>query len=109
MYWRIFSSLLILLQADSKRKIGFYSTGEDIPECIQKKARENPYVLECERSKKQKLRQDKRKFNDSLDINLPRKRFKHDTDTLPKSHQKYLITIEESIKQFHNNISIGPL
>ena len=74
----------------------------------KKKARENPYVLECERIKKQQKRQEKRKFNDDLGINVPRKRCKNDTDTLTKSHQKDL-TIEESIKRFHSDISIGPL
>ena len=74
----------------------------------KKKARENLYVLECERIKKQQKRQEKRKFNDDSGINVPRKRCKNDTDTLPKSHQKDC-TIEESIKQFHSDISIGPL
>ena len=74
----------------------------------KKKARENPYVLECERIKKQQKRQEKRKFNDDSGISVPRKRCKNETDTLPKSHQKDL-TIEESIKRFHSNISIGPL
>ena len=74
----------------------------------KKKARENPYVLECERIKKQQKRQEKRKFNDDSGINVPRKKCKHDTDTLPKSHQKDL-SIEESIKRFHSDIAIGPL
>ena len=74
----------------------------------KKKARENLYVLECERIKKQQKRQEKRKFNDDSGINVPRKRCKNDTDTLPKSHQKDC-TIAESIKQFHSDISIGPL
>ena len=75
----------------------------------KKKARENPYVLECERMKKQQIRREKRKFNDDSGINIPRKRCKHDTDTLPKSHQKDLKTVEESIKLFHSDIAIGPL
>ena len=74
----------------------------------KRKARENPYVLECERIKKQQKRQEKRKFNDDSGISVPRKRCKNETDTLPKSHQKDL-TIEESIKRFHSDISIGPL
>ena len=74
----------------------------------KKKARENPYVLECERIKKLQKRQEKRKFNYDSGINVPRKRCKNDTDTLPKSYQKDL-TIEESIKKFHSDISIGPL
>ena len=74
----------------------------------KKKARENPYVLECERIKKLQKRQEKRKFNYDSEINVPRKKCKNDTDTLPKSHQKDL-TIEESIKRVHIDISIGPL
>ena len=74
----------------------------------KRKARENPYFLECERIKKQQIRQEKRKINDDSGIDVPRKRCKHDTDTLPKTHQKDL-TIEESIKRFHSDISIGPL
>ena len=74
----------------------------------KRKARENPYFLECERIKKGQIRQEKRKFNDDSGIDVPRKRCKHDTDTLPKTHQIDL-TIEESIKQFHSDIAIGPL
>ena len=74
----------------------------------KRNARENPYFLECERIKKQQIRQEKRKFNDDSGIDVPRKRCKHDTDTLPKTHQKDL-TIEESIKRFHSDIAIGPL
>ena len=74
----------------------------------KRKSRENPYFLECERIKKQQIRQEKRKFNDASGIDVPRKRCKHDTDTLPKSHQKDII-IEESIKRFHSDIAIGPL
>ena len=75
---------------------------------FKRKARENPYFLECERIMKQQIRQEKRKFNDDSGIDVPRKRCKHDTDTLPKTHQKDL-TIEESIKRFHSDIAIGPL
>ena len=75
----------------------------------KRKARENPYILECERIKKQQIRQEKRKFNDNVEITVPRKSCKHDTDTLPKTCQKDFVTIEESIKQFHSDISIGLL
>ena len=75
----------------------------------KKRARENPYVLECERIRKQQIRQEKRKINEISEVNVPRKRFKHDTDTRPKSQQKDFKTIQESIKQFHSNIAIGPL
>ena len=75
----------------------------------KRKARENPYILECERIKKQQIRQEKRKYNGNVEINVPRKRCKHDTDTFTKTCQKDFVTIEESIKQFHSDISIGPL
>ena len=39
----------------------------------QKKAMENPYVLEYQRIKKQQIRQEKRKINDDLEITVPRK------------------------------------
>ena len=73
-------------------------------------ARKNPIVLECERIKKQQIRQEKRKCNDISTMNVSCKRFKHDTETLPhKTHQKAFKTIEETIKQFHLDISIGPI
>ena len=75
----------------------------------KQRAREKPYVLECERIKKQQIRQEKRKLNDDLEIDIPRKKIKHDIDTLPRNTQKNFKTIEESIKQFHSDISIGPI
>ena len=75
----------------------------------KKKARENAYVRECERIKKQQVRQEKRKFDCISEIIRPRKRYKHDTDNFPETHRKDLKTIKEDIKQFHIDISIGPL
>ena len=92
----------------ARRNPGFRAKETLYQKESKRKARENPYFLECERIKKQQLRQEKRKFNDDSGIDVPRKRCKHDTDTLPKSHQKDL-TIEESIKRFHSDIAIGPL
>ena len=80
-----------------------------MPESVQKRARENPYVLECERIKKQQIRQEKRKINDDLEITVPWKRIKHDIDLLPKNFRKNFETIEESIKRFHSDISFGPI
>ena len=80
-----------------------------MPESVKKRARENPYVLECERIKKQQIRQEKRKINDDLEITNPRKKIKHDIDLLPKEFQKKFETIEESIKRFHSDISFGPI
>ena len=75
----------------------------------KKKARENAYVRECERIKKQQVRQEKRKFDGSSEIITPRKRYKHDTDNFPETHRKDSKTIKRAIKQFHLDISIGPL
>ena len=91
----------------ARRNPGFRAKETVYQKESKRKARENPYFLECERIKKQQIRQEKRKFNGDSGIDVPRKRCKHDTDTLPKSHQKN-ITIEESIKRFHSDIAIGP-
>ena len=92
----------------ARRNPGFRAKETVYQKESKRKARDNPYFLECERIKKQGIRQEKRKFNYDSRIDVPRKRCKHDTDTLPKSHQKDL-TIEESIKRFHSDIAIGPL
>ena len=92
----------------ARRNPGFRAKETVYQKESKRKARENPYFLECERIKKQQMRQEKRKFKDDSVIDVPRKRCKHDTDTLPKSHQKDL-NIEESIKRFHSDIAIGPL
>ena len=92
----------------ARRNPGFRAKETVYQKESKRKARENPYFLECERIKKQQIRQEKRKFKDDSVIDVPRKRCKHDTDTLPKSHQKDL-NIEESIKRFHSDIAIGPL
>ena len=92
----------------ARRNPGFRAKETVYQKESKRKARENPYFLECERIKKQQIRQEKRKVNDDSGIDVPRKRCKHDTDTLPKSHQKDL-TIEESIKRFHSDIAILPL
>ena len=69
----------------------------------KKKARENAYVRECERIKKQQVRQEKRKFDDSLEIITPRKRYKHDTDNFPETHKKDLNLLK---KLLNNSIQI---
>ena len=94
----------------SERENQTYKAQEKINQNMSKrKARKNPYVLECERIKKQQIRQEKRKFNDNSGIDVPRKRCKHDMDTLPKNCRKDFVTTEESIQRFHSDISIGPL
>ena len=94
----------------SARENQTYTAQEKIKQNMSKrKARENPYVCECERIKKQQIRQEERKFNDNSGIDVRRKRCKHDMDTLPKNCHKDFVTAEECIKQFHSDISVGPL
>ena len=108
-----FKTKEIVYQKESKqlaRENQAFKTKEKAYQNIsKKKARENAYVRECERIKKQQVRQEKRKFDDTSEVTTPRKRYKHDTDNFPKTHKKDLKTIEEAIKQFHSDISIGPL
>ena len=99
-----------LQSKQSARKNQTFNAKERIYQnASKKKARENPYFLECERIKKQQVRQEKRKFEDNSGINVPRKRCKHDTDSVPKPQHKDFENIENAIKQFHSDISIGPL
>ena len=110
----VFKAKEIVYQKKSKQRARENQTfKEQEKECQnqskKKRARENPYVLECERIKKQQIRQEKRKINDDLEITVPRKKNNHDIDLLPKKFQKNFETIEESIKRFHSDISFGPI
>ena len=94
----------------SARENQAFKTQEKVYQNVSKrKDRRNPYILECERIKRQQIRQEKRKFHDNSEINVPRKRCKRDIETLPKASQKDSVTIEKSIKLFHSDISIGPI
>ena len=78
-------------------------------------ARKNPFVLECERVKKQEYRRKKRKIdevNEYIDLEETHKRHKNNFDDhrLEKtSDQSYFKDIKECIKQFHSSIAVGPL
>ena len=78
-------------------------------------ARKNPFVLECERVKKQEYRRKKRKIdevNEYIDLEETHKRRKNNFDDhrLEKtSDQSYFKDIKECIKQFHSSIAVGPL
>ena len=99
-----------LQSKQSARKNQTFNAKERIYQnASKKKARKNPYFLECERIKKQQVRQEKRKFEDNSGINVPSKRCKHDIDSVPKPQHKDFENIENAIKQFHSDISIGPL
>ena len=50
----------------------------------------------------------KKKENSAMKY-VPAQKHKHDTDSSLKNCQKDLKSIEESIKQFHSDIPIGPL
>ena len=75
--------------------------------------RKNPFVLECERVKKQENRRMKRKLdkeNECINLETTRKKGKKKLDDHKKtSYQSHFKDIKECIKQFHSSIAVGPL
>ena len=93
-----------------------YKTKELVAQRKSKQnARKNPFVLECERVKKQEYRRKKRNIdevNEYIDLEETHKRRKNNFDDhrLEKtSDQSYFKDIKECIKQFHSSIAVGPL
>ena len=76
-------------------------------------ARKNPFVLECERVKKQEKRRMKRKLdkeNECINLETTCKKRKKKLDDHEKtSYQSHYKDIKECIKQFHSSIAVGPL
>ena len=76
-------------------------------------ARKNPFVLECERVKKQENRRMKRKLdkeNECINLETTCKKRKKKLDGHEKtSYQSHFKDIKECIKQFHSSIAVGPL
>ena len=78
-------------------------------------ARKNPFVLECERVKKQEYRKKKQKIDEMHEyivIEETRKKHKDKLDdhrVEKTSDQIYFKDIKECIKQFHSSIAVGPL
>ena len=76
-------------------------------------ARKNPFVLECERVKKQENRRMKRKLdkeNKCINLETTSKKRKKKLDGHEKtSYQSHFKDIKECIKQFHSSIAVGPL
>ena len=67
-------------------------------------ARKNPFVLECERVKKQEYRKKKRKIDEMHECIV--------IEETSKKHKNKLgdhRDIKECIKQFHSSIAVGPL
>ena len=77
-------------QSRERGKIRILKSKKKNARISQNRARENPYVLECERIMKQQIRQEKRKINADLEIPVHRKKKKHDVDLLPKNSRKTL-------------------
>ena len=91
----------------SARENQTYKAQQKINQNMSKsKARENPYVRECERIKKQQIRQEKRKFNDNSGIDVPRKSRKHDMDTCQKIITRISLLLKSELNNF---ILIYPL
>ena len=93
-----------------------YKAKELVAQCKSKQnARKNPFVLECERVKKQECRKKKRKIDEMHEcivIEETRKKHKNKLDdhrVEKTSDQIYFKDIKECIKQFHSSIAVGPL
>ena len=76
-------------------------------------ARRIPFVLECERVKKQENRRMKRKLdkeNECINLEETCKKRKKKLDGHEKtSYQSHFKDTKECIKQFHSSIAVGPL
>ena len=93
-----------------------YKAKELVAQCKSKQnTRKNPFVLECERVKKQEYRRKKRNIDEVseyLDLKETRKKRKNkfeDQQVERTSDQSYVKNINECIKQFHLSIAVGPL
>ena len=75
-------------------------------------ARKRPFVLECERTRKQQKRRLGQKSKEENELNKQSKMKVEETLHSPesyKSYQKRLNTIDDCIKEFHASIFVGPL
>ena len=75
-------------------------------------ARKRPFVLECERTRKQQKRQQSQKSKVENELNKQSKMKVEETLHGPESYkfsQKKLKTIDDCIKEFHASIFVGPL
>ena len=81
----------------------------------KQKKRQNPFVLECERIAQQQRRQNKRKLKDTLELNGQKKRCKiaeeksQEMGPCAVYDRKRHDCVVECLKQFEENIAVGPL
>ena len=81
----------------------------------KRKQRQSPFVVECERIAQQQRRQNKRKLEDLLELNKQKKRYKiaeeksHEMGPCEVYDRKKHDSVVECLKQFDENIAVGPL
>ena len=93
-----------------------YKAKELVAQCKSKQnARKNPFILECERVKKQEYRKKKQKIDEMhecivLEETSKKHKNKLDDHRVEKTSEPiYFKDIKECIKQFHSSIAVGPL
>ena len=81
----------------------------------KRKQRQRPFVLECERIAQQQRRQNKRKLEDTLELNGQKKRCKiaeeksREMGPCEVYDRRRQESVVECLKQFEENIAVGPL
>ena len=81
----------------------------------KRKQRQSPFVVECERIAQQQRRQNKRKLEYLLELNKQKKRYKiaeeksHEMGPCEVYDRKKHDSVVECLKQFDENIAVGPL
>ena len=97
----------------NERKDPSFQLNEARYQLISKQnARKRPFVLECERTRKQQKRQQKQNSKEKSEMNKQSKMKVEETLNNPKSYKSYqkrFKTIDDCIKEFHGSILVGPI
>ena len=106
----------IKYQSESKQKArkdpSFQLNEARYQRLSKQNARKRPFVLECERTRKQQKRQQSQKSKVENELNKQSKMKVEETLHSPESYKfshKKLKTIDDCIKEFHSSIFVGPL
>ena len=105
-----------LAQKQTSRQDPNFKEKEKIYQLASKrKQRQKPFFLECERISQQERRYEKGKLEDRLELNRKNKKQKiadgksHEMEPWEVHNRKMHQSVEECLKQFHDNIAVGPL
>ena len=105
-----------IAQKQSNRQDPNFKEKEKVYQLASKrKQRQKPFFSECERIAQQQRRQEKRKLEYTLELNRKNKRHKkaeeksHEIEPYDVCDRKMHESVAECLKQFHENIAVGPL